>query len=228
MLHCTIAKAALSSCSSTNMPWHKSRFFVCFFFGFSESKGDEFTFSLLRNQDTKTTTKMKETPSGGGVTSCSSQREGTKTIRSGIEMKSIDWSPESRHRLSWYSCPKQIQVERKKLNVCVFVFCRCIAIAFPLKRMDWMTVKKAKTRIIPAIVLVNLAYSSYQVFGLTRVDPGILACNSAKGTSMLVSRDGDEFRSSKKGAVCGEKVQRNRRSEADKSSPILNTKETRK
>ena len=49
-----------------------------------------------------------------------------------------------------------------------------------------MTVKSAKTKIIPLVVLFNLAYNSYTVFWLVEADPGILACNSHSGTSVLV------------------------------------------
>ena len=34
----------------------------------------------------------------------------------------------------------------------------------PLKRMEWMSVKSAKTKIIPLVILFNLSYNSYMVF----------------------------------------------------------------
>ena len=66
-------------------------------------------------------------------------------------------------------------------------FFRCVAITLPLKRMEWMSVKSAKTKLIPFVLLFNLAYNSYTVFWLTKADPGILACTSHGGTSLLVS-----------------------------------------
>ena len=57
----------------------------------------------------------------------------------------------------------------------------------PLKRMEWMSVKSTKTRIIPGVFFFSLCYSSYKTVGLTKSDPGILACNSVAATSDFVS-----------------------------------------
>ena len=72
-------------------------------------------------------------------------------------------------------------------NPFLIQFFRCVAITLPLKRMEWMSVKSAKTKLIPFVLLFNLAYNSYTVFWLTKADPGILACTSHGGTSLLVS-----------------------------------------
>ena len=64
---------------------------------------------------------------------------------------------------------------------------RCIAIVLPLKRMDWMTVQAAKRKIIPLVIFACLAYTSYRVLTVVKADPGILACNTISGTSLVVS-----------------------------------------
>ena len=66
------------------------------------------------------------------------------------------------------------------------IYFRCIAIALPLKRMEWMSVKSAKTKIIPFVILFNLTYNSYTVFLLTEADPGIFGCISTGGDPKLV------------------------------------------
>ena len=57
----------------------------------------------------------------------------------------------------------------------------------PLKRMEWMSVKSTKTRVIPGVFVFSFCYSSYKTLGLTKADPGILACNNVAGTSDFVS-----------------------------------------
>ena len=69
------------------------------------------------------------------------------------------------------------------------LYCRCVAIALPLKRMEWMSVKSAKTKLIPFVVLFNIAYNSYTVFLLTEADPGISGCIPTGGKPELVSKD---------------------------------------
>ena len=50
-----------------------------------------------------------------------------------------------------------------------------------------MTVKAAKRKIIPLVLLASLAYTSYRAVTVVRADPGILACNTVSGTSVVVS-----------------------------------------
>ena len=64
---------------------------------------------------------------------------------------------------------------------------RCIAIVLPLKKMDWMTAKAAKRKIIPLVIFAPLAYTSYRALTVVKADPGILACNMISGTSLIVS-----------------------------------------
>ena len=71
---------------------------------------------------------------------------------------------------------------------CQAYYFRCIAIVLPLKRMEWMTVQAARTRIIPLVVICALAYTSYKSLVTTKADPGILACNAVSGTSVAVSK----------------------------------------
>ena len=67
------------------------------------------------------------------------------------------------------------------------IHCRCVAIALPLKRMEWMSVKSAKTKIIPFVVIFNIVYNSYTVFLLTEADSGKFGCNPFGGKPELVS-----------------------------------------
>ena len=70
--------------------------------------------------------------------------------------------------------------------LCLNLHCRCVAFTLPLKRMEWMSVKSAKTKIIPLIVLFNVAYNSYKVLLLVEVDVGKFGCNPAGGKPELV------------------------------------------
>ena len=49
-----------------------------------------------------------------------------------------------------------------------------------------MTSKSAKRRIIPAVFLCCMAYTSYRMIGI-KADPGILACDAIVGTAVFVS-----------------------------------------
>ena len=53
--------------------------------------------------------------------------------------------------------------------------------------MEWMSVKSAKTKIIPFVVIFSIAYNSYTVFLLTEADPGIFGCNPFGGKPEIVS-----------------------------------------
>ena len=53
-----------------------------------------------------------------------------------------------------------------------------------------MTIKAAKRKIIPLVVLSSLAYTSYRALAVVKADPGILACNMISGTSLIVSSSG--------------------------------------
>ena len=72
------------------------------------------------------------------------------------------------------------------LYCCVIIHCRCVTIALPLKRMEWMSVKSAKTKIILFVILFNVAYNSYTVFLLTEADSGKFGCNPFGGKPELV------------------------------------------
>ena len=50
-----------------------------------------------------------------------------------------------------------------------------------------MSVKSAKTKIIPFVIVFNIAYNSYTVFLLTEADPGIFGCIPTGGKPELVS-----------------------------------------
>ena len=50
-----------------------------------------------------------------------------------------------------------------------------------------MTVKAAKRKIVPLVIFASLAYTSYRVLTVVKADPGILACNTISGTSLVVS-----------------------------------------
>ena len=63
---------------------------------------------------------------------------------------------------------------------------RCIAIVSPLKRMEWMTARAAKRKIIPLVILASLGYVSFRCLTVVKADPGILACDAVSGTSLVV------------------------------------------
>ncbi len=69
---------------------------------------------------------------------------------------------------------------------------RCIAIVAPLRRLDWMTASAARRRVVPATFLCAFLYMSYKSLVVMWASPGILACNSVAGTSVLVSQAGDQ------------------------------------
>ena len=57
----------------------------------------------------------------------------------------------------------------------------------PLKRMEWMSVKSAKTKIIPLVILFNLSYNSYTVFLLIEADDINFGCTRTAGNPLIVS-----------------------------------------
>ena len=73
-----------------------------------------------------------------------------------------------------------------KIHVYVYTFYfRCIAIS-PLKKMEWMTARAAKRKIIPLVILASLGYVSFRCLTVVKADPGILACDAVSGTSLVV------------------------------------------
>ena len=65
---------------------------------------------------------------------------------------------------------------------------RCVAITLPLKKMEWMSVKSAKTKIIPLVILFNILYSSYTVFLLVKANPEKFGC-IRRSTNPIVVRN---------------------------------------
>ena len=58
----------------------------------------------------------------------------------------------------------------------------------PLKQMDWMSVKSTKTKIIPLVLFINIAYNSYTVLLLTEADTGNNICNKLGGDPSIVNK----------------------------------------
>ena len=83
--------------------------------------------------------------------------------------------------------PMKLRIQKMVDRNLEILYFRCIAIVLPLKRMDWMTVRTAKKKIIPLVIFASLAYTSYRVLTVVKADPGILACNTISGTSLVVS-----------------------------------------
>ena len=76
-----------------------------------------------------------------------------------------------------------------KMNLNTSFHCRCVAITLPLKKMEWMSVKSAKTRIIPLVILFNILYSSYTVFLLIKANSEKFGCIRRSTNPIVVSKN---------------------------------------
>ena len=65
-----------------------------------------------------------------------------------------------------------------------------------------MSAKSAKTKIIPFVIIFNIAYNSYTVFLLTESDPGKFGCIPNGGDPEIVSTADFGKEKQKKMNVC--------------------------